>query len=80
MPYMFCCTAMELGVMANEASGTSPEQIANAQRELRIREKAYELWQMDGSPEGKPDEYWHRARQIIENEAMPDTSAGSEKK
>ena len=44
------------------------EHIANAEREQRIRERAYHLWEADGSPEGKADEYWHRARQLVANE------------
>lgn len=54
--------------MVDKSSEKQPEHIANAERELRIREKAYQLWETDGSPEGKADEYWHRARQIVENE------------
>lgn len=26
-----------------------------------IRERAYLLWEADGGPHGKPDEYWYRA-------------------
>ncbi len=26
-----------------------------------VRELAYRLWQQDGSPDGRADEYWHRA-------------------
>ncbi|MEA3123687.1 MAG: hypothetical protein QOD67_706 [Caballeronia sp.] len=26
-----------------------------------VRERAYSLWERDGSPEGRADEYWHRA-------------------
>lgn len=36
--------------------------------EQRIREKAYELWQADGAPEGNSDHYWHRACEILETE------------
>jgi Protein of unknown function (DUF2934) len=57
--------------MADESSEKLPEHVANAHRELRIREKAYELWEADGSPQGKSDEYWHRAREVIENEENP---------
>jgi hypothetical protein len=34
----------------------------------RIRAKAYELWQEDGSMEGCADEYWRRARTLVEAE------------
>ena len=36
--------------------------------EERIRTKAYELWQEDGSMEGCADEYWRRARSLVEAE------------
>jgi hypothetical protein len=41
----------------------------DAEGEQPIRERAYQLWQADGAPEGKADEYWHRARELIEEEA-----------
>ena len=33
--------------------------------EARIREKAYQLWEADGCPEGRADEFWERARELI---------------
>lgn len=39
-------------------SGTDRE------REQRIRERAYFLWQEDGCPQGREDEYWERAREL----------------
>lgn len=27
----------------------------------QIRTRAYELWEADGRPEGRADDYWHRA-------------------
>ncbi|SAL89006.1 hypothetical protein AWB68_08966 [Caballeronia choica] len=38
--------------------------------EERIRKRAYELWQQDGSMEGCADEYWRQARQIVEREML----------
>ncbi|NKJ47443.1 hypothetical protein CIC12_11955 [Burkholderia sp. SG-MS1] len=38
--------------------------------EQRIRAKAYELWQEDGSMEGCADEYWKRARSLVEAEIV----------
>lgn len=29
--------------------------------EQAVRERAYALWEEDGRPEGRADEYWHRA-------------------
>ncbi|WP_179949966.1 DUF2934 domain-containing protein [Burkholderia sp. MSMB1835] len=40
----------------------------NKDRETRIRERAYRLWQADGAPDGSADEYWRRAEQQLEAE------------
>lgn len=53
--------------MAGEASEAADHR--DNDQEQRIREKAYQLWQEDGAPEGKADEYWHRARALIEDQA-----------
>ena len=34
-------------------------------RDQRIRERAYHLWQADGEPQGRDAEYWERARELI---------------
>lgn len=34
-------------------------------REQRIRERAYHLWEADGSPHGRHEEYWERARELV---------------
>ena len=39
--------------------------------ERRIRERANTLWEEDGRPEGRADEYWERARRYIEAEDDP---------
>lgn len=36
--------------------------------ETRIRERAYALWDQDGRPEGRAEEYWEKARRLIEAE------------
>jgi hypothetical protein len=43
------------------------------EREARIRERAYLLWEEDGRPDGQAAEFWERARELI---GMED-SAGS---
>lgn len=35
------------------------------EREQRIRERAYHLWEADGSPHGRDLEYWERARELV---------------
>jgi hypothetical protein len=43
--------------------------------EEKIRARAFELWQQDGSLEGCADEYWHMARALVEKEtAAPDAA------
>jgi hypothetical protein len=46
-----------------------------------VRERAYLLWEQDGSPDGRADEFWHRAREqhlrerayrLWEQEGRPD--------
>lgn len=36
-----------------------------AERQQRIRERAYHLWQADGEPEGRDLDYWERARELV---------------
>ena len=47
-------------------SETNDDQAKEAARELRIREKAYQLWELDGSPQGQAEHYWNQARKLIE--------------
>lgn len=43
--------------------------------EERIRQRAYELWQQDGSMEGCADEYWRQAREMVELEIIEENSS-----
>jgi Protein of unknown function (DUF2934) len=46
--------------------------------ERRIQERAYLLWEAEGRPDGRADEYWHRARELMEAEtrsAYPPTQS-----
>lgn len=38
--------------------------------ERRIRVRAYLLWEAEGKPDGRADEYWQRARWLIEAETQ----------
>ena len=40
------------------------------EQEELIRQRAYLLWDLEGRPEGRDEEYWHRARELIESEAQ----------
>ena len=35
----------------------------------RLRERAHALWEKEGCPDGRSDEFWHRAQSEIESEA-----------
>jgi hypothetical protein len=49
--------------------------------EEKIRARAYELWEKDGSPAGQADRYWEEARASLEADllaaALPGVAAGS---
>lgn len=36
--------------------------------EQRIRERAYQMWEMEGRAAGRADEYWHRAQERMDAE------------
>lgn len=45
----------------------------------KIRVIAYELWERDGAPDGRDEEYWHAAVKLLsdeENAAPSDDPAG----
>jgi hypothetical protein len=35
----------------------------------RIRRRAYELWEREGSPDGRAEEFWQRAIATLESDA-----------
>ena len=41
-----------------------------------IRERAYQLWEQAGRPEGGDLEFWERAREQVEREQAEDDQAG----
>lgn len=48
-------------------------------REEKIRQRAYELWEAEGRPDGKQQEHWERAaREIEAEEAGESASKGSD--
>lgn len=44
------------------------------EREARIRERAYHLWEEDGRPEGRDAEFWERAKELIGMEENSDAT------
>jgi hypothetical protein len=41
-----------------------------AHSEQRIRERAYHMWEAEGCPEGRADQYWNRAKELMEDETL----------
>lgn len=41
---------------------------APADREERIRQRAHELWEQEGRPEGRAQDHWERAAQDLDRE------------
>ena len=39
--------------------------------EEKVRELAYQLWERNGSPEGRDEEFWQAAESVLANEAEP---------
>jgi hypothetical protein len=42
-----------------------PDDMANVPDEDAIRRRAYALWETDGRPHGRDEEYWHRAEREL---------------
>ena len=45
--------------------------------EDRIRERAYHIWEANGRPSGRADEFWHEACEAIAAAAQPRAKAAS---
>src|SRR3954453_13937398 len=43
----------------------------DAERELRIRERAYFFWLEAGCPDGRSDEFWNRAQMLDAGPFLP---------
>ena len=61
--------------MARKPDRSTPSNplAVDPEREHRVRERAYLMWEADGKPHGQDVEYWERARELIGMEE----SAGS---
>jgi Protein of unknown function (DUF2934) len=44
----------------------------------QIRERAYQLWEKFGRPDGRNDEFWHMAEQDLVNEDRASMRRASE--
>ena len=54
-------------------SSNRPPLAIDPDREQRVRERAYHLWEADGKPHGRDLEYWERARELVGREASAGT-------
>jgi len=53
-----------------------PDDIDAAHDEQTVRETAYFLWENDGRPEGRDQEYWYRALERTHREHEADDLIG----
>ncbi|SAK93555.1 hypothetical protein AWB75_06693 [Caballeronia catudaia] len=44
----------------------------------RIRRRAYELWQHEGGPEGRAEEFWHKALSSLQEEDSAQGTSGDQ--
>lgn len=42
--------------------------------EQRISDLAYAMWEKEGRPDGRTEEFWHRAQSQVESEDNADTA------
>lgn len=42
----------------------------------RIRRRAYEIWEREGSPEGRAEEFWQQAKSSLEAEDLISAAGG----
>jgi hypothetical protein len=61
--------AMQTAQACGSISQTARKEVMiPLSKDERIRARAYELWEADGSMEGCADEYWRQAREHVERE------------
>lgn len=49
--------------------------VSDPEREHRVRERAYHLWETEGKPQGRDVEFWERARELV---AMEESAGAGE--
>jgi hypothetical protein len=56
----------------NDPRSTAQQSSENSIEPLEadIRHRAYSLWEADGKPDGRDEEYWHRARELLQDEGQ----------
>lgn len=53
---------------SDSAAGPAEGNPSSADREERVRKRAYRLWEEGGRREGEAEEHWHRAAQDLDRE------------
>ena len=48
----------------------------NAEKELRIRARAYQIWLEEGRPDGRENDHWRRAEAQINTEGTEQADKG----
>jgi hypothetical protein len=61
--------------MARAPKVRNPLEPPDSATRERIRLRAYHLWEQDGRPEGRAEEYWERAREL---QAMADAAGAGQ--
>jgi hypothetical protein len=61
---------------AGKTTSVSVNDVRPTQREIRIRERAYELWEQEGRSAGQQERHWYRAEAEME-EVKPITLPSS---
>lgn len=46
-------------------------------KETQIRERAHQIWQEEGRPDGKAEEHWERARRMLDTEDTKASESGT---
>ena len=54
-----------------QAPGVAAAEHSGATQDERTRIRAYHLWEADGRPQGREEEFWERARELIAIEDNP---------
>ena len=55
--------------LSEQAGEQRPDDISTTD-EGATRERANRLWEAEGKPEGRQEEYWHRAQELIDDESQ----------
>jgi hypothetical protein len=65
--------------MSDTVKDVALEPEAEPEADQAVRKRAFQMWELEGSPPGREEEYWLRARERIEAEthsAYPPVQSG----